>query len=278
MTAWRATCCRSGAGARSTRPMACCCCSNAVDDAVGYALAYQRALRALEPPLPARAGLHFGPVTLRANEPDDVARGAKPLEVEGIAKAVAGRVMSVALGGQILLTAAARSALSAQPWRLQSHGHWRLKGLAEPVELFEVGDDAAPFVPPPDAEKAYRVAQQGDLWQPMREIAAQPAGRARRLRRSHAAAGRAGAPPTGRRAAGVGARRRWRRQDTAGDALRPRLDRRVPGRRLVLRPVGRARPRRPAACGRAGPRRRARPRRPGAAAGARDRRAVAAAC
>ena len=46
--------------------------------------------------------------------------------------------------------------------RLQSHGHWRLKGLDEPIELFEVGDDDAPFVPPPDGDKAYRVVRQGD--------------------------------------------------------------------------------------------------------------------
>ena len=74
-------------------------------DAVGFALAYQEALRALVPPLKARVGLHVGPVTLRENSPADVARGAKPLEVDGIAKAIAARVMSVASGGQILLSA-----------------------------------------------------------------------------------------------------------------------------------------------------------------------------
>ena len=75
-------------------------------DAVGYALAYHRALAALEVPLKARAGLHIGAVSLRQNSAADVALGAKLLEVEGIAKPVAARVMSVALGGQTLLTAA----------------------------------------------------------------------------------------------------------------------------------------------------------------------------
>ena len=55
-------------------------------------------------------------------------------------------------------------------FRLQSHGHWRLKGLDEPIELFEVGDDRAHFSPPPDVDKAYRVVRQGDLWSPVREI------------------------------------------------------------------------------------------------------------
>jgi predicted ATPase/class 3 adenylate cyclase len=138
--------------------------------AVDYALAYQQALSGLAKPLKARAGLHVGAVTLRENSPADVARGAKPLEVEGVAKAVAARVMSIATGGQILLSAAARRALNDAPLRLQSHGHWRLKGVDEPIELFEVRGGDGPFVPPPDADKAYRVCRRGGLWLPVREI------------------------------------------------------------------------------------------------------------
>jgi predicted ATPase/class 3 adenylate cyclase/Tfp pilus assembly protein PilF len=143
---------------------------DAASDAVGYALAYQRALDQLVPPLAARAGLHVGLVTLRENSPSDVALGAKPIEVEGVAKATAARVMSAAMGGQILLSSDARRSLRADGLRLQSHGHWRLKGLDEPLELFEVGDDRAPFVPPSDGDKAYRVVRQGELWLPAREI------------------------------------------------------------------------------------------------------------
>jgi predicted ATPase/class 3 adenylate cyclase/Tfp pilus assembly protein PilF len=139
-------------------------------DAVGYALAYQRALKRLVPLLEARAGLHVGPVTLRENSPADVALGAKPIEVEGVAKATAARVMSVALGGQILLSADARQSLNSEGLRLQSHGHWRLKGLDEPIELFEVSDKVGGFTPPPDGDKAYRVVRQGDLWMPVREV------------------------------------------------------------------------------------------------------------
>ncbi len=143
---------------------------DAVPDAVGYALAYQRALGALVPPLQARAGLHAGRVTLRENPAADVALGAKPLEVEGVAKAVAARVMSVASGGQVLLSADARQGLGDERLRLQSHGHWRLKGVDSPIELFEVRDGDGPFVPPPDADKAYRVVRQGGLWLPVRDI------------------------------------------------------------------------------------------------------------
>ena len=145
-------------------------------DAIGYAVAYHRALTTFDEPLRARAGVHVGAVAMRRNSAADVALGAKLLEVEGVAKSIAGRVMSIALGGQTLLTAAARDALGATTQRLEAHGHWRMKGVAEPIELFEAGDadDAseggAPFVPPPDSAKAYRVVMRGELWQPVREV------------------------------------------------------------------------------------------------------------
>ncbi len=138
--------------------------------AVQYALAYHRALAALPVPLKARAGLHVGPVILRENSAEDVARGAKPLEVDGLAKPTAARVMSLARGGQTLLTPEARDALGETPLPTQSHGHWVLKGLSAPIELFEVGEDAAAFTPPPDGEKVYRVVQMGGRWLPVRQI------------------------------------------------------------------------------------------------------------
>jgi predicted ATPase len=142
-------------------------------DAVAYALAYHRALRDVSARLgivfAARAGLHVGPVTLRENPAEHVARGAKPLEVEGIAKAVGARVMAIAGAGQTLLTATAADGLP-DGLRLQSHGHWRLKGVAEPLELFEAGEDDAPFTPPPDAAKAWRVVRDADVWVPVRDV------------------------------------------------------------------------------------------------------------
>ena len=139
-------------------------------DGLGFALAYHGALAALPAPIRARAGLHVGPVTVRENAADDIALGAKPLEVDGLAKPVAARVMSAALGGQTLLTAAARDALGPLAKRVVSHGHWRFKGLPEPIELFEAGDVGAPFTPPPDGAKAYRVVRRGGAWQPLREV------------------------------------------------------------------------------------------------------------
>lgn len=143
---------------------------DSVHDAVGCALAYHRALAALPRPIAARAGVHLGPVVLRKNSPADIALGAKPLEVDGVAKPIAARVMALACGGQTLLSADARRALGETPVHLRSHGHWRLKGIAEPIELFEATDTAAPLPAPADGEKGWRVVRDDEGWLPARQI------------------------------------------------------------------------------------------------------------
>ncbi len=141
-------------------------------DACRFALAYHAALADLA--VSARVGLHEGPVALHENAPADIARGAKPIEVEGLAKPFAARVMALAGGGQTLLSAAARTALGddvPKDAEIESHGHYRLKGIEEPVEIFELGvRDVAAFSPPADTDKAYRVVRAGDFWRPVREV------------------------------------------------------------------------------------------------------------
>src|SRR5690242_1490200 len=143
---------------------------DSAQDAAGYATAYHKALAALEVPLKARVGLHVGTVILRENSASDVALGAKPLEVDGIAKPTAARVMALALGGQTLATADARQALGDTELRLKSHGHWAMKGVSEPMELFEIGAADALLITPPDGEKGHRVVRHGDLWLPVRNV------------------------------------------------------------------------------------------------------------
>jgi predicted ATPase/class 3 adenylate cyclase/Flp pilus assembly protein TadD len=142
-----------------------------VADATAFARDYHGAIADLG--LSARVGVHVGPAIVRENSPQDVARGAKPLEVEGLGKALTARVMSLARGGQTLLTPAARDALAgaiSAGAAVRSHGHFRLKGIEQPVELFEVADEGAPFQPPADVEKAYRVVRAGQMWLPVRSI------------------------------------------------------------------------------------------------------------
>ncbi|MEJ6007866.1 tetratricopeptide repeat protein [Paucibacter sp. AS339] len=140
------------------------------DDAVAYALAYHQAIASLPVPLLARAGLHMGPVILRENSAEDVARGAKPLEVDGLAKPTAARIMSVAGGGQTLISAEARAALTLQDQSIESHGHWMMKGVSEAVELFECVPPGGIAKTPEDGEKVYRVFKSGERWLPVKEI------------------------------------------------------------------------------------------------------------
>ena len=140
-------------------------------DAIRYALAYHDALLDLSAdcgvPLKARAGVHLGEVVLLENAPADIQRGAKPIEVEGLAKPTAARVMSLARGGQTLLTRAAfemgkRASVGvselAEGVTWVQHGVYRLKGVDEPVPIFEVGRDGqAPLAAPRDSEKVQRL-------------------------------------------------------------------------------------------------------------------------
>jgi len=135
--------------------------------ALSFAAGYHAALGALSAetgsPIEARAGLHRGEVLLRKNTPEDVARGAKPVEIEGLAKVIAARVMGLAGAGRTLLTAAAAG---AGEWT--RHGHYQLKGIQEPVEIVEAHEP--PRAAPADTPKAWRVVRSGGVWTPAREI------------------------------------------------------------------------------------------------------------
>ncbi len=138
-------------------------------DAVLFALEYQRKLAELDVVMKARTGIHVGTVTLRKNSDEDVGQGAKRVEVDGAAKPVVARMMSVAVPGQTLLCAEVKATLGSK-YHFSAHGHWRFKGIAEPFEIFEIAAEGAAAVSPPDSEKGYRVSRQGDLWLPRRAI------------------------------------------------------------------------------------------------------------
>jgi TolB-like protein/class 3 adenylate cyclase len=144
-------------------------------EAVRFALAYQAGLRELgasvESAMLSRVGIHLGEVVLRENTPEDVARGAKPLEVEGLAKAVAARVMSLADNGRVLLTRTAydfarRAAVGANDeaqLRWAVHGRYRLAGVEDLVEVCEVAEPGnAELTRPPDSKKAALAHAEGE--------------------------------------------------------------------------------------------------------------------
>ncbi|MGE3274385.1 MAG: protein kinase [Vicinamibacterales bacterium] len=145
-------------------------------DAARYAMAFHEALARVSTelglPLGARAGIHLGEVYLRENSAEDIARGAKSLEVEGLAKATVARLASLAGAGQTLLTEpvfdavrseAADSGLADTALAWLAHGPYAFKGVEEPIEVFEIGrDGVAPLAVPADTEKARRAVRAGD--------------------------------------------------------------------------------------------------------------------
>jgi putative peptide modification system cyclase len=145
-------------------------------DGLGFALDYARGLRELGErtevtkagvELRARAGLHVGEVLTWRNSDAAVNVGAKPLEVEGLAKPMAGRLMTLARPGQILLSATAESLARRAARELgergetllwKSHGRWRFKGVPQAQEVYEVGEPGiAPLrAPQQNRAKAWR--------------------------------------------------------------------------------------------------------------------------
>lgn len=139
-------------------------------DGLGFALDYTRGLRELGQArgleLQARAGLHVGEVLTWKNSDAAVLVGAKPLEVEGLAKPMAARLMTLARPGQILLSAVAESLTHRAARELgergqnllwKSYGRWRFKGVPEAQEVYEVGEiGIAPLRAPANIAKAWR--------------------------------------------------------------------------------------------------------------------------
>ncbi|MCH8980108.1 MAG: tetratricopeptide repeat protein, partial [Armatimonadetes bacterium] len=152
-------------------------------DAVCFALVYHDELAALSQELgtdaekdgfrlAARVGIHLGEVVLRENPPEALKRGARPVEMEGLAVSIVARVMSLAGGAQTLMTRAPfdlarRGAVGAgevaDDIRWLEHGPYLFKGVSETMTVCEVGrEGCAPLTPPPNSEKAERDIAPGD--------------------------------------------------------------------------------------------------------------------
>ena len=135
-------------------------------DAVKFSVFVQARLRALASeagrPVFDRIGIHVGEVWIQDHE-----GAGKPKDLYGLQVDTCARVQSLGQADQILLTRfpfdAARQALRGE--ELQNigalswlnHGPYRMKGVEEPLEICEVGEqDKARLKQPADSEKARR--------------------------------------------------------------------------------------------------------------------------
>ena len=132
-------------------------------DAVGYALEYHELVADLArdtgKELQARAAVYLGEMLVYRGLPEEVARGAASLEIDGLSRRRTARLTALASGRQTLLNRGAfelaRQAAQgghplAQPAvRWLEHGPHRFAESAQPVEIFEVGlEGAAPLAAP----------------------------------------------------------------------------------------------------------------------------------
>ncbi len=133
-------------------------------DAVNFALIYQQTIPA-KTRLQARIGVHFGRVVEVAQDELLVAVGAKQVELEGIAKNIAARTMSLCQAGQVLLTAEAMravkrrtNAFTPKGTRYALAGEYRFKGVKSPQMIYTVGATIESLQPPPSTDKAKKIA------------------------------------------------------------------------------------------------------------------------
>ena len=141
----------------------------APSEGVKFALHMQAAMRQAGeggPELPlARIGLHQGQVVVQRH-----AEGPKALDIYGLQVSTTARIADLAAGGQTLCSRAvfddARAILRGDelrglgPVAWQNHGPFRFKGVDEPYDVCEVGEEgAAPLAAPPATTKSWPADQ-----------------------------------------------------------------------------------------------------------------------
>ena len=136
---------------------------DSVIDAVNFGLHYQAQI----PPkikLNTRIGIHWGKVIEVQQDDIFIDAGAKRVELEGIAKNIAARTMSVCQAGQVLLTKEAigivrrrTNMFTPKGTRYACLGLYKFKGVREPQEIYGVAVDTSYLQPPPGSEKVKRI-------------------------------------------------------------------------------------------------------------------------
>lgn len=132
-------------------------------DAVNFSLHYQSSIPR-KTKLNTRIGVHWAKVVEVIQDELYVGVGAKRIELEGIAKNITARTMSICLPGQVLLTKEAvnvakgrANTYTPQGTRYACVGLYRFKGVKDLQEIYAVGTSLKVLQPPPSSEKVKRV-------------------------------------------------------------------------------------------------------------------------
>jgi len=105
--------------------------------------------------LRSRVGVHCGEVIMHTNHDLFVSRGAKLIEVDGLQKSIAARIMSVASAGQTLLSGPAGEYASAVRGDqvLRDLGKFKLKGVYKLMNLWAISSSAKRLKRPKNTDK-----------------------------------------------------------------------------------------------------------------------------
>ena len=134
-----------------------------VGDAVSFALKYQETIPQ-KTKIQCRIGIHWGRIIEVQQDDVYVGAGAKRVELEGLAKNIAARTMSLCEAGQVLMTKEAHLELKnrlnpqvPKTARIACVGMYRFKGVREPQEIYAIGQDIKALQPPKGSEKVKRL-------------------------------------------------------------------------------------------------------------------------
>ena len=136
---------------------------DSVIDAVNFALKYQETV----PPkikINCRIGIHWGRVVEVHQHELTIGMGVKQVELEGVAKNIAARTMSLCEGGQVLLTEEAMDKVRGRSnmhtpknTRFACMGLYQFKGVKVPQVIYAVGATIQSLQPPKGGEKVKRL-------------------------------------------------------------------------------------------------------------------------
>ena len=136
---------------------------DSVINALNFALWYQKTI----PPktkIHTRIGIHYGKVAEVHQEDRYTLVGAKDVELEGIAKNITARIMSICLKEQVLLSKEAyllvrnrSNSFTPKNTRFACVGLYRFKGVKQPLEVYAVAEKIEALQPPPSNDKVKRL-------------------------------------------------------------------------------------------------------------------------
>lgn len=133
-------------------------------DAVNFALAYQKEVPK-KTKLKCRIGIHWGSIIEVQQEDVYVLANAKRVELEGIAKNIAARTMSICQSNQVLVTENVYSKVrhrtnkyTPKTTLFACAGMYRFKGVEELQKVYILTEDVDALKPPEGNDKAKRIA------------------------------------------------------------------------------------------------------------------------